>query len=226
MATSMPPLADLLQQVQDALGLAASPNLSTSSAPDNVFEAYVFALVLEAAQNEGGQIAIINEPSTSTVFRFRGSPGHLWNGNYSYAYLQFPGTNSPPDLEIHTGIYLTGRSRQIHEADIAIIDADEAEFARDNQSPPRSNKTLLVTECKFYSTDLGIGLARGFVGLCSDLSTRENVFVSNSGSVSVARLLSHQRRRWQHGLTPDSNVETRFRSFVQDVFKEYKARFG
>ncbi len=186
----------------------------------------MFALILEAAQNEGGQIAIINEPSSSTIFRFRGSPGHLWNGDYSYAYLQFPDNNAPPDLEIHTGIYLTGRSHQIHEADIAIIDAGEADFARDNEAPPRSHKALLVTECKFYSSDLGIDLARSFVGLCSDLSTRENFFVSNSGSISVARLLSHQRRRWQHGLTPDSNVELRFRSIIQDVFKEYKARFA
>jgi hypothetical protein len=222
-----PPLVDLLIEIQQALGLAASSNLSTSSQGDNVFEAYVFSRVLEAAQVEGATVLLINEPPTSQIFRLRTSPSHLWIGGYSYAYLTFPSVSEAPPLELHTGIYLTGKSKQIHEADVAVIDAAEAEFARDNSTPPRSTKSLLTIECKFLSGDVGIAMGRGFVGLCSDFGSRECFFVSNAGSSSVARLLTHHKKSWQHELEPSNTVvDTRFRNVIQDLFKDYKAKYA
>jgi hypothetical protein len=82
---STPPLIDLLTEIQQGLGLAATSNLNTLSAGDNVFEAYVLSLILEAAETEGALAVIINEPQTSHVFRLRSTPSHLWNGSYSYA---------------------------------------------------------------------------------------------------------------------------------------------
>jgi hypothetical protein len=45
-------------------------------------------------------------------------------------------------------------------------------------------------------------MGRGFVGLCSDSGSREYFFVSNAGSSSVARLLTHHTKNWQHKLEP------------------------
>jgi len=107
------------------------------------------------------------------------------------------------------------------------IDAGEAEFARDNTTPPRSTKALLTVECKFLSGDIGIALGRGFVGLCSDFGSKECIFVSNANSNGVARMLTYQNKSWQHELEPANTViEVRFRNVVQDLFKNYKARFA
>jgi hypothetical protein len=132
-----------------------------------------------------------------------------------------------PLLEVHTGVYVSGKSGLIHEADVLVLLADEADTCRGNDVPPRSHQTLLAVECKFYSSGLQLGLARGFVGLCSDLSSRECFFVTNTTALSVEKLLAHQRKKWQNVVTPGSGVAIeRFRNAVQDIFKDFKTRYA
>jgi hypothetical protein len=42
-------------------------------------------------------------------------------------------------LEAHMGVYVTGRSGLIHEADVLVLLAEEAELSRQNQVPPAVN---------------------------------------------------------------------------------------
>lgn len=222
-----PNLPNLLAQIQSALGSSITPSLTSVSAGSDIFEAYVLALFLRAAQTEGANISFRNvDGSTPTIFTFRTSPGHIWWANqlYTHAEVQFPGA---PLLEVHMGVYVTGKSGLIHEADVLVLLSEEAQFSRQNQVPPRSRKAIIAAECKFYAANLRIGLARAFVGLCSDLSSRECVFVTNATSVSVEKLLTHQRRKWQSRVEPNQAVVVeRFRNSIQDVFKDFKTKYA
>lgn len=226
MATN-PSIPDLLNQIQNALGPALSPSLSQASAGSDIFEAYVLTIILDAAQNEGSNVSFRNvDGSVPTVFTFRTSPGHIWSNSqpFTHAVIQFP--DSPP-LEAHLGVYVSGKSGLIHEADVLVLLAEEADLCRQNGVPPRSRRSIVAIECKFYTSPLKIGLARGFVGLCSDLSSRECFFVANSESMSVQKLLSHQRKKWQSPIEPSQAVAVqRFRNSVQDAFKDFKTKYA
>lgn len=216
----------MVQQIAAALGPAISPSLSAASAGSDIFEAYVLSIILQAAEIEGAVITFRNIDGTVPgVFTFRTSPGHLWSYTqpYTHAEIQFPNL---PLLEAHTGVYVSGRSGLIHEADVLVLLSEEASLSRQNQIPPRSHRSIIAAECKFYSAGLSIGLARAFVGLCSDLSSRECFFVTNVTGVSAEKLLTHQRKKWQSPVQPNENVSVnRLRNSLQDVFKDFRAKY-
>lgn len=181
---ALPSLADLLSAIGNSLTGLPSTFTSQSSGAD-LFEGYVFGIILDAAQNEGGAIDFRNRDGTpGNTLLFRTSPGHLYSSqqNYSYAAIQFP--NAPP-IEAHLGVYVAGKSQLIHEADVLVLLSAEADLSRSNSVPPRSHACLLAIECSFYASSISLSLGRGFVGLCSDLSVRETFFVTNSESISV-----------------------------------------
>jgi hypothetical protein len=128
---------------------------------------------------------------------------------------------------VHLGVYVSGRSGLIHEADVLVLLAEEAQMCRYNHVPPRSHRTLIATECKFYASNLQLGLGRAFVGLCSDLSSRECLFVTNSTSISIEKLLTHQRKKWESQLLPNQQIVVdRFRNSLQDAFKDFKTKYA
>lgn len=224
---TLPPLSDLLNQIQIAIGASTTPSLTTASAGSDIFEAYVLSIIIEAAQREGGAVTFRNvDGSVPTVFTFRTSPGHIWwdSQPYTYARIEFPGS---PMLEAHMGVYVTGKSGLIHEADVLVLLGEEAELARQNQVPPRSRRAIIAGECKFYASNLRLGLGRAFVGLCSDLSSRECFFVTNATSVSVEKLLTHQRKKWQSRVEPSQAVVVeRLRNSLQDAFRDFNTLYS
>jgi hypothetical protein len=217
--------AELLNEIRSTLGRALVPNLTTASAASDLFECYVFSIALEAASAEGALIKFENvDGSQSNTLTFRTSPGHVWSTAqpYSHAIIRFAGK---PDLEAHIGIFVTGKSSVLHEADIAVLSRIEAITCRRNRVAPRSSSLVLTVECKFYTTGLGLGLARGFVGFCTDFTGDRCFFVTNTSSDSVLRLLAHQKRKWEHQVVPAGrNFVSRLRSAFQEVFKNFKAR--
>jgi hypothetical protein len=50
---------DILRDIRTALSLVSTTRLSSSNASD-IFEAYVFSLLIEAAENEGGDISFMD----------------------------------------------------------------------------------------------------------------------------------------------------------------------
>jgi hypothetical protein len=206
-------------------GKALVPNLTTASAASDLFECYVFSIAVEAASAEGASITFENaDGPQSNILTFRTSPGHVWSTAqpYSHAIIRFAGK---PDLEAHIGIFVTGKSSVLHEADIAVLSRTEATTCRRNRVAPRNSSLILTVECKFYTTSLGLGLARGFVGFCTDFTADRCFFVTNTSSESVERLLAHQKRKWEHRVVPSGkNFVSRLRSAFQEVFKNFKAR--
>jgi hypothetical protein len=68
------------------------------------------------------------------------------------------------------------QSSVLHEADIAVLTRSEAKICRYNRVAPRTSSLVLTEECKFYTTSLGLGLARGFVGLCTEFGSEHCFF--------------------------------------------------
>jgi hypothetical protein len=216
---------DLLNQIAGTFGSAISSSLNTTSDSSDIFEAYVFSLALEAAQTEGATITYRDVLGRiPTDFVFRTSPGYIFSTthNYTHAVILFP---SKAPLEAHIGVRVVGKSGVLHECDVAVIEQSEAETCRRRQVPPRSSKVLIAVECKFYSTPLQLHLARAFIGLTVDLSATKPIFVTNSSSDSLEKLLTGRDRDWEHNLVPSFPVEVmRLRHKFQDAFQKYKAR--
>ncbi len=218
---------DLLNEIRRVLGSAISPSLTTASATNDLFEAYILVTVLEAAQSEGATISYENvHGAVPSVFVFRTSPGHIYSTqhDYTHAIISFP---NMPTLEAHIGVRTSGKSGVLHECDVVVLRRDEAETCRRNQVPPRHNRVILSVECKFYTANIPLGLARAFLGYVTDMSASHAVsyFVVNTSSDNAEKLLAHHSKYWEHQITPSSVVDVqRLKNSFQKTFKNYQAR--
>lgn len=225
----MPIRPDLLTDIQAALDSALSPTLTSASAVSDVYEAYLFSLVLNAARAQGATVtfACING-GMPNPFVFRTSPGYLnlRQRNYGFAVIQFPDC---PTLEAHVSIRVSGHSRVLHECDVSVLFKSEADVCRSRREhvAPRSHKLLIALEAKYYSTDLALHLGRGFLGLVRDISAHNAFFVINRDARSVERLLAHKREQWEHKVVPSETMAVnRLTSALQKAFHNFQARHG
>jgi len=215
---------ELLGEMAASLAIAVDPALASYAAVSDLFEAYVFTLLVRAAQTEGATVTYRSpNGSVATTFVFRTSPGYIWSTArpYTYAVLEFPQCEA---LEAHLGVRVAGKSGVLHEFDVCVIRQSEADTARQNQVHPRSAKCVIGVECKFYTTPLMLALARAFIGLGTDVSTWNTIFVTNTESVSVERLLTARDRQWANRVVPGAIVDVdRLKNEFQSAFKYFKA---
>jgi hypothetical protein len=224
----MPLRDNLLREIQQSLGPAVTPSLNSASAASDLYEAYLFCLVLEAAAAEDAESITLKciHGGHPDPFIFRTSPGHLnsQHRNYGYAEIVFPNCNP---VEVHVGVRVSGHSGVLHECDVSVIRKEEAELCRNSSDTlaPRSSKVLIAVEAKYYTVELALHLGRSFLGLVTDLSADTTFFVMNREAPSIAKLLAHKKRHWDHQIEPSRarDVE-RLRNMFQTAFKNYKAR--
>ncbi len=219
----MTTVRELLDELrQDLTG--RSTTYTTASAANDVYEGYVFGLVVRAAVAAGGQVRYENVHGRSTGGRlvFRTSPGMLYSvaHPYTHAVIEF---QDCPHLEVHVGVRVQGRSRVLHECDVLVVPRSEAEISRTKQVVPRGSRALIAVECKFYSNNLALHLARGFHGLHADLGLKNPFFVSNVRSGSVERFLTHHKRQWENGVAPNANEATYLVGAFREAFKRFQA---
>jgi len=216
----------LIDNITALLASDISPNISLIADGSDLFEAYVFCLLIKAAKREGAQVTYVDvNGSVARNFTFRTSPGYIYSKTrpYTHAVLTFPYV---PKLEAHLGIRVAGKSEVLHECDIAVVEQAEAVNCRTQRVPPRSIKVLLAVECKYYASSLDLNLARAFIGLTTDLSQKA-IFVTNSNSPSLQKLLSARERSWEHNIVPVNTIEMeRLVGKFQTIFQNYKARKG
>lgn len=222
----MPIRRDMWNDISSALRSAASANLSAASAGNDLYEAYVWTLVLEAARRQGATIRLVTRSGTlATNFYFRTAPSSIFSNLHDYCHteLRFP---RAPVLEAHVGIYVSGKSKVNHECDVAVLDQDEAITCRDENVHPRSSKVLLAIECKYYlSSSLGVDLGRSFLGLIDDIYTDGRFFVSTQNAGSVDKLFSRHKKEFEIGLSPlTPDEEVRLRGSFEKIFRNYQAR--
>lgn len=216
----------MLASITSVLGPAISTSPVAASSLSDIFEAYTFTLIIQAARDEGATVDFKSRTGASvTSLILRTSPGHIYSTahDYTHAVIEFPGR---PALEAHTGIKVAGKSGVLHELDVAVLERSEAESCRINSVSPRSSKVRIAVECKFYTSALQLHLARGFLGLIADISAKSPFFVTNTSSVSVEKLLSHRAKHgWEKDITPtclNREVERLLHSF-RNSYKNYKA---
>lgn len=216
----------MLSTITATLGSAISASPIATAAMSDLFEAYIFVLVVRAAKEENASVSFRSRSGgAATSLILRSSPGNIYSvaQDYTHALIEFPGR---PALEAHTGIKVAGKSGVLHELDIAVLERAEAENCRLNNVSPRSSKVRVAVECKFYTSALQLHLARGFVGLVADISAKSPFFVTNTSSVSMEKLLSHRARNgWEKDITPtcaNGEVDRLVHAF-RNSFKNYKA---
>jgi hypothetical protein len=214
------------QIIADLLSIEEDPNsvtLQMGVAPGDVFEVYVFGLVIEAARREQAIVTYenVNGPFNG-VATFRTSPGRIWSQAepYTHAVIQF---SNRPLLEAHLGIYMQGKSGRMHEADVAVLPRTEAAACRAEQAFPKAAKALCAIECKCHDTPLGINLGRSFIGLSAEFGKERAFFVMNQPEGQIGRLLDEHKHKWEHSIVPASTSSiSRFVGSIQTVFKSYK----
>lgn len=229
----MPLRDDLIQEIENNLNSALIPSYKNKANTCDVFEAFVFSIIIQAAVEEGAKLPIrwedTNGVSVSSI-TFRRSPGYINSkaDRYTHAVLDFP--NADP-LEVHLGIYAIGGANIPQECDIAVVKKSEAEKCRrivNGNVSIKSAHVLVGVECKCYeSSKISLGLGRSFLGLVKDFSSKGRYFfVFNNTYKSVEKLLSHHNQEWEHNLRPTSTKEVeRLRNKFQSQFQQYKARF-
>ncbi len=214
-----------LQNAYNATLAGVAPVTSSGQAND-AFEVYVLTLAVRAARGEGAAIAFASSsgiPNPSPL-RFRTSPGRIYAPahDYTHAVLSFP---QGLTYEAHIGVYIEGLAGVLHECDIAVIEASEAQFCRRTHVHPKKADVLLTAECKFYTGKLGIALGREFLGTTAELGTEGRFMLSNSDGRSVDRVLAHHKRKRHFRLTPlDADSETQVLAQFREVFRNAIAK--
>lgn len=225
----------LLAEIQSTLGSAITPNLRRSD-PSGIFEAYILSFVLRAAIRVGARTPIRYEDvngNSPTIFEFRASPSYIASTArpYTHALIEFP---NKPLLEAHVGVLVEGESGVLHECDVAIITREEAQRCRRESrmgwsgSPavwisPDTAKIVLSVECKFYQrARLDVDLARSFLGLTSDMSTRcDKYFVASASADSVEVLLNEKHKIWHRNILPGAVETEMLQNAFQTTFRNF-----
>src|SRR5262245_10537017 len=192
----------LLDELQSILSNAATCGYSNNSRSNDVFEGYTWSLIIQAARSEGATIRYETVHEVPAVdLCFRTSPGNIFSvaHPYTHAVIRFAGQ---PELEAHIGIKVAGKSKLLHECDVAVLYKAEARNCRRNSFHPQSRALVIAAECKYYASTLPLDLGRSFLGLAGEISKEGRYFVSNSTSRSVATLLKHHKLDREFGVTP------------------------
>ena len=216
---------DLIADIESIVSSAAAVGYAQPSATNDIYENYIWALCLQAATQHGARVTyetVHARPASTLVFRT--SPGAIYSDVYEYthAVLNFAGC---PLLEVHVGVRVTGKSRVLHECDVAVIDGAEAQLCRAEQVHPRASKVLIAAECKFYTSAIQLHLGRGFLGLTSDIHRKERYFITNGQSQSVIKLIAHHGSEWEFGVLPNSQQADALSHSFARAFRNYKAAF-
>jgi hypothetical protein len=223
--------ASLLKSLRMRLGQQVTPSFSAAIEGGDLYEAYIFSIVIRAAINEGadptqaGSISFRDpQDNITTELRFRRSPGQIYAATqpYTHAVIEFAGK---PQLEVHVGIKAIGRLKVPRECDIAVLYRDKAIACRTQRRIPKASEIVLAIECKHVES-LDLDAASEFLGLASDLRVKEEwFFVSSSSSEGVATMLANDRKQWHHNVLPgEPNNVNRLMYTLQSVFSNFNAK--
>ena len=221
----MTAIDNLLVELSALLGDRSTSYNSMSAAWD-IYEGYAFGLVVRAGVAAGGSVAFEDShhrPASRLLFRT--SPGMLYSTSHPYTHAVLSFSDCDP-LEVHVGVRVQGRSRVLHECDVLVLAADEAELARSKGVAPRGSRSLLAVECKYYATHLSLHVARGFHGLHADLGLPHPYFVANIRAPRIERYLSYHKRSWENGVMPGSDEAKYLEGLMREAFKKHIAVRG
>lgn len=214
---------DLLASIDQLLSSASALGYAEPAATNDVYENYIWTMCVEAARRQGATVSyetVYGAPASTLVFRT--SPGSIWSTAHAYTHAVLEIAGCPP-LEVHVGVRVLGKSRVLHECDVAVLYREEADLCRLEQVHPRASKVIVAAECKFYTSAIQLHLGRGFLGLTSDIHRKERYFVTNSHSDSVTKLISHHQSEWECGVIPNSQPAEDLLHSLSRAFRNFRA---
>jgi hypothetical protein len=221
-------LASLLGDLPAALPTTMTAAGPAPTAGNDLYEAYLFGLVMRAASREGFSITLADAIGAATVVRLRRAPGRLPSGGppgarFTHAVLACP---PRPSLELHTGVRVVGRSKVVHEADVLLLPQSDANRCRGLNSDPRGSDAVLLIEAKYYTDPVGLDTGREFLGLSSEISAKNKAFVATLAGESVVSMFAGRTPAVVHdiGVLPRRPAENSLLSFVQRVLRDYRSR--
>lgn len=179
-------MRDLLDDLRQALGQGIPlAGRFAHTAEANLYEAYLFGLVLKAARQEGYRVEFrdfANNPATELLLR--NAPGYLYNGitttqpHRPFTHALLDPQTSQAALEVHVGVNSLGASGVGHEADVMVIPSTTARNCVANGRHPAGADVLIHLEAKCYAANVDVGVGRQFVGMVCDLTTRFSLLVA------------------------------------------------
>jgi hypothetical protein len=227
-ATPAELLASLRRDLPTALPTTMTATGLTPTAGNDLYEAYLFGLVMRAARREGFSITLADAAGAATAIRLRRAPGRLPSGGspgarFTHAVLACP---LRPALELHTGVRVVGRSKVLHEADVLLLPQAEADRCRGLNLDPRGSDAVLLIEAKYYTDPVGLDTGREFLGLSTEVSAKNKVFVATLAGESVTSLFAGRTPVVAHdiGVLPRRPAEDSLLSFIQRALRNYRSR--
>ncbi|MBN8424713.1 hypothetical protein JF531_09285 [Microbacterium esteraromaticum] len=220
--------AEMLAKLRAQLPAALPTTMSATATPGNdLYEAYLFGLILEAAKIAGYTVEIRDSTKPAKQLHLRRSPGRIYSIGapgrlYTHALLKVG--NRPP-LEVHTGVKFVGRSKVLHEADVLVIPQKDADRSRAAAVDPHSKSAFLIIEAKYWTKAVKLGTGREFLGLRRDSSAKAQVFVCTIAKASAIALLAGSPGvEYDDGVLPNRAVEESLRYFVHRLLRDYRDR--
>lgn len=231
MASAIPTAStpsQLLAQLRAQLPQAFPTTMSATATPGNdLYEAYLFGLVLEAAKIAGYLVELRDGSGAARQLHLRRSPGRIFSTGAPgalFTHARLTVGNRPP-LEVHTGVRFVGRSRVLHEADVLVIPEKDANRCRAVGVDPQSKAAFLVIEAKYWTKAVKLGTGREFLGLRRDSSAKAQAFVCTvAKSSAIALLAGSPGVEYDDGVLPALAGEQSLRSYVHRLLRDYRDR--
>jgi hypothetical protein len=213
---------EIIAAVEDALS-ALSPTYRGGATESDLYEAALFALLIQALRDAGGDVLLTsNGWQAVSGLCFRRSPGNLWLGAFTYGVARFD--SHPKELEAHLGVYVAGASGVAHECDVALIDRQEAERSRAGGVHPRRAGLVAAIEAKHYVSSPGIGVGRGFLGLSAELGQRKcSLGFPAKGSSSLTALIARKPSECFDELIPTQPAAGRLKARLDQEIRNWIA---
>jgi hypothetical protein len=222
-----PTAHDLIDEIARLLGVALSPALCRSATGSDLYEYYLAGLLISAACSDGAGLHYEDTSGGAPKrLEFRRSPGSIYSTNrYTHAVLEL----RPQEfVEVHLGIWATGKSHVPSEYDVSVVHREEAIQCRIKQRDVRSAKVELGIEAKFYSGRLGLNVARSFVGLVKDSSAKQGLSLMTNSTLSdlAGKLVQHHRGKgtWREEVLPGSTRAAEVGAYFTDLLRKTRPR--
>jgi len=212
--------------IKSKLSSSINPDFNGVTEQANIFDVYLFTILLKALANEGATIYYNNIlDETPKYLTFRKTAGKIHGNAHPYTYAVVEFADKPP-LEVHLGVKVQGRAGVLHNCNILILYQKEANMCRLLNREPRHSQVILAVKSQHSTSELKLEMAGAFIGLASDIRYEGgSYFISNNYSEPVAKLLTMARKKWEHKIFPSStNDVNRLMYSFQTIFKDFKAR--
>lgn len=193
--------------------------LDSRARVEKVYEVYVLGCLLLALENLGARFAVHDrddKPTSDYVLRL--GPGLLSASASAPGFIRVIYKNT--EYEVQNSLRVLGQSRVLHELDVCLLDRAEARRCRREGSDPLHTKIKFLAECKYYGSNLPLGLGREYLGLSNEFTLRVKSIVSNVGGDDVHTLITKHKGTENFDTSPWQ--PTSFNRFVRWLENELR----